>query len=805
MTMEVLAKSNPPISLASHSQDVADACEAMTSAVITSRLQAVGLDIRPGRIAELARLAGKYHDVGKAQPSWQQACHRARQEEDTSVSFPPHSAVSAVYASRALPSVADLSATELRAIVLAILHHHTGFTRENMRPSKLASQIRAETVDQEFNQNVREAGFNSVEITPAIVTKFRKQIMSIRDNQSERTKLGLLTVFLYSILRQADQHVSAGKDPNTVIQSLEPDDISLFDKLRPFQTKVADAIEERMMGIAGCGEGKTHTALQWGQSLLEDDTVDRLVFAMPTQVTSNNLLLELTGQTDPEGLAHIPLEKAGLYHGGSDAFFATKADYEAEQELDTDGMSIRARWFQSPVTVTTVDHVLATLVNGYQTASVARGNLLQAGVVFDEIHTYDTHLIERIVGTIRRLTQQDIPWYLMSATLPASIESHQHLQPDVKHVSDGRLQADEPQRRPYRFETTDTELTADVAEDRIEAVGADTVLLVKNTVRDAQNIAKQLSSDPDKEVLYYSSEFPGIERGRKENELRQALAPTATPDKTTVLVATQVVEISLDLSADLLLSDTAPIDAVLQRAGRVHRRGVGPTPSECREASGNCPQCDQESTANEYQCVVYSPIDDSDVDAWYPYAEGTDSEEWRRLERSVEELESAGVYDFAQSRQWIAEVYSDFDIGLGTEFGQAIIRDRLYGPQRAVYDESNGGEPLPIRDITPYRTGVFPDIYQLGDGTRKTAEEAWKQFHDCPYRNCRLSEEAWSKCKDEFESFKYQYELPIPAWWLQSDDLPVEAKPLRIDETDISGCISANIKYTYDWGVSTEH
>jgi CRISPR-associated endonuclease/helicase Cas3 len=608
---------------------------------------------------------------------------------------------------------------------------------------------------------------------------------------------------LYSILRQADQHISAGGAPEAVVTSLSPNEVSLFDSLRPFQSQVASGIEKRMMGIAGCGEGKTHTALQWGQSLLTEDAIDRLVFAMPTQVTSNNLLLELTGKTGGDGMAHVPPEKAGLYHGGSDAFFETSSAYEAEQGSSASRVSARARWFQLPVTVTTVDHVLATLVNGYQTAPVARGNLLRSGVVFDEVHTYDTHLIERIVGAIRRLTHHDVPWYLMTATLPPSIESHQHLQTDIKHVSDGRLHADEPPRRPYRFETVDMELTADIARDRIEKINADTVLLVKNTVREAQNIAKQLSGDPDKEVLYYSSEFPGIERGRKEDELRHALAPTVTPDKTTILVATQVVEISLDLSADLLLSDIAPIDAILQRAGRVHRRGVGPTPSGCRDKSENCPQCRQESTVDEYKCVIYSPLEDSNVDAWYPYADGRNTDEWDKLERSAERLGSAGMYDFTRSRKWIAEVYDNLEVGAGTEFNQAILRDQLYGPPRAVYDESQDGIALPIRDITPYRTGVFPEVYRMVDGPRKSPKKLWKEFHECSYQNCRVSDQKWSNCKEDFELFKQQYEIPVPAWWLHADKSPVaEIDTLNLGGDEVPGTIQTDLKYTYEWGVT---
>jgi len=803
--MTVLAKSNPPVPLEEHSRAIAEACESAVGDVLASRMETVGLDLTPARIVTLARLTGLYHDAGKAQPEWQSAVQQSS-DGSSPAPRPGHSAAGALYASHVLPTVEELSSTELRAIVLAILHHHTGFTRENMDPDAPAlSQLGANTLNDQFSENAQQAGFQAVDIVPDDVTGFRNELRRIRQlrDDSKRTKLGVLSDLLYSILRQADQHVSAGGEAGDVLEPLEADDMSLFDTLRPFQRQVSTRIKNKMVGVAGCGEGKTHTALQWGQSLTSDGDIDRLVFAMPTQITSNNLLLELTGQTGDSDIAHIPPEQAGLHHGGSRAFFETSSAYDATQTSDG-GSRSKARWFQPPVTITTVDHVLATLVNGYRTAPVARGNLLQSGVVFDEVHTYDTQLLERIVGAVQRLSHHDIPWYLMTATLPPALESHSALQPDVAHVSEGRLDIDEPPRQPYRFEMADGELTADAARDRIESVDADTVLLVKNTVRGAQNVARQLSTDPDKSVLYYSSEFPGIERGRKEDELREALAPDATPEQTTVLVATQIVEISLNLSADLLLTDIAPIDAVLQRAGRVHRRGVGPDPAKCRDVSNNCPQCRRASPPEKYECVVYSPLNNPDIDDWYPYAETTESPAWNRLERSVTVLESAGAYDFTSSRGWVADVYHDLEIGLGTEFNQAIREDGLYGPPRAVYDESQGGEPLPLRNITPYRTGVFPALYELGDGRQVTPESAWNEFHDCPHDSCRVHQDRWSRCGADFEIFRHQYELPIPAWWLRADNSPVSNRTsLTLGEQEAEGTIHVDLTYAYKWGVET--
>jgi CRISPR-associated helicase Cas3 len=699
----------------------------------------------------------------------------------------------------------DLCDTELRAIVLAILHHHTGFTQVNMSPdAETVGSISASDFDDEFLSSVSAAGFPKLGVTQQQLEGFRTELDHVRQGSSgiKNRQLGLLTTILYSVLRQVDQHVSAGGDPELAIESLTSEDVTLFDALRPFQRQVQNELSPRMMGIAGCGEGKTHTALQWGSHLLEQDQIDRLVFAMPTQVTTNNLLLTLTGSTDGADIEHVPPEKAGLHHGASSAFYST-ADYDGSGTTSAVRNARARRWFQKPVTVTTVDHILATLVNGYNGSSVARGNLLRAGIVFDELHTYDTKLIERIIGSIDRLTEFGVPWYVMTATLPQSIESHTRLDPDVTHVSSGRLREGEPKRTPFRIDVEPSELTVDDVRAHAKIVGANTVMVVKNTVREAQEIALALNDDPDTRVIYYSSEFPSVDRGPKEQQIRRELHAEASPQKTTYLVSTQVSEISLDLSADLLLTDIAPMDAILQRGGRMHRRGVRATPEDCRKASNHCPQCRRPSSPTEYRCVVFSPLSDPGTSSWLPYASDDEGSAWDRLERTQDVLKEANEYDFESSRRWMFEVYRDLEIGTGSRFRRAIDQDTLYGQPRAVYGESQNGEPLPIRDIVPYRIGAFPTEYTLHDGRTVTPEEAWHEFHDCSYRTCRLSDEDWSSCVEEFNIFRQQYEVPVPAWWFNADEAPISPdRQLAINGSDIPGTRQVREGYEFEFGIS---
>lgn len=785
------------VSLDDHSERVAAAMATLLdSPVITQRLQTAGVDITRQTLQRLAHFVGYHHDTGKASPRWQTAAENGE-------TLPPHSHLSALYTLGVTTETSWLTTTQQTAAVLAVLHHHTNLTSRNMNPTnRPLRQLNTSPFDDVFMTNLVTAGFDEIQISDKHVQRFKQHLTTLRTGErNENEDVGVLTTVLYSALRQADQHVSAGGGQDTAeLSVLDTADIGLFENLRPFQRRVEQEITEQMMGIAGCGEGKTHTALQWGRKLTAENQIDRLVIAMPTQVTGNNLLLELTKK---EEIQHIPAEAAAVYHGDSNVFYQQNDDavrWQTETPIDDE---TARKWFRSPVTITTVDHVLATLVNGYDGAGIARGNLLRAGIVFDEVHTYDDRLTNRIAGGLSRLSELEVPWYVMTATLPESIRSHHRFRPDVVHISEGRLGTDEPPRQPFTISLTEQALTAETVRTARKETDAQTTLVVKNTVREARELARRLHKTVDTDVLYYSSEFPRIDRIQKETQIRSRLAADATD--AAILVSTQVCELSLDLSADLLLSELAPLDAILQRAGRLHRRGVGNTPQMCLDRSERCNQCRTEPIAERYECRVYSTLDEGE--RFLPYAEGPHSDMWTVLEQTADLLRQREQYDFRASMEWLDEVYDGILSVSGVEFEQCATTDMLLGSPRAVFDGAQDGERLFLRDPGRYRTPVFAAQYTLGDGRTGTPQELWKEFHECGESQCGVHDDTrWTSCNDEFRQFSQRLAIPVPSWWLHGhDDSPVrEITAVTIDGTRIDTARQIDLTYEYSLGVETD-
>ena len=807
---ELLAKSDPPVSLIDHSESVASLTNQLFyTHVIQDRLERneAMCEVDQSQVQNLGHLTGQLHDTGKAHPEWQNACHAARDRTDDHRPFPPHSARSALYTfavvrDRGFPPLLGI------AVTLAILHHHTPLTVERMRAEQIRESVHDLGLIDRMCNTLESEGFPAVDIDMQTRDSFLNAVShyhSLEPRADDHRPLGTLVTLLRTALVQADHHASAAatRSEAPLPTVLHSDDVSLFDSLRPFQQQISNVNDERLMGLAGCGEGKTHSALQWGRQMIDEGRANRLVFAMPTQVTTNNLLLSLTGGPDGDDLEHVPSEAAALYHSSSETFYESNTASERWDLSDVQLEERARRWFQRPVTVTTVDHVLSTLVNGYDWANIARGNLLQSAVVFDELHAYDTYTTGHILGGITALNRAGVPWYVMSATIPPQVRNHRSVDGASEVRSEGRLTDSLPPREPFTVTVKQKTLDVEAVLDRTNETAARRIMVVRNTVAGARELARELLAAGE-DVVYYSSAFTQKHRERKEREIREQFGGDYDDSGSRqFLVCTQICEISLDLSADLLLTDVAPIDAIIQRAGRLHRSGVAPDVTSCYEARGDdCPQCATLPSDHRYEVIIYTPLEETDQ--WLPYASDPDSMEWELLERTATVLADADRYRFDRSLDWVDSVYEELPIDFdATRMLRASQEDWLYGDARRVApDADSGSDQFQIRDISSYKRGIFMRQYEEPDGTIWRPSERWQSEHDCLRDNqCGIHEDEITSCDHEFWRFASRHSVEVPRWWFQSDDHPVTiGDPLVDSDGAIKGAQVATIDYSYILG-----
>ncbi len=315
--------------------------------------------------------------------------------------------------------------------------------------------------------------------------------------------------------------------------------------IRPFQTKSADLGDRPVLYLqAPTGVGKTEAALLWAGS------PERLIYLLPTQATTNAMwyrLRRLFGDS-----------RVGLAHGHSVLELRTAHERSNGDRPFTVDDWLFDSVFARPVSVATLDQYLLAHLHGRHW-EVRLTLSRSATVIIDEVHAYEPYTL----GILAAALETDPPKRLavLSATLPSVLRE--------RLPAGTLLQAEHELWRECRHRV---QLCDRTIHDMLELVADaarrnERVLVVVNTVGEAQELFDQFRGRfPSVPVTLLHSRFVQRDRRRKERTLR-GISPGS------VLIATQVVEVSLDISYDVLFTELAPLDALVQRMGRVNRYG----------------------------------------------------------------------------------------------------------------------------------------------------------------------------------------------------------------------------------------
>ena len=282
---------------------------------------------------------------------------------------------------------------------------------------------------------------------------------------------------------------------------------------------------------------------------------------MPTQVTSNAMW---------ERLCKIfGMENVALFHGKS--FIKLKNLENSELIGDISSETFKGNVFFKPVTVTTIDHVIYSFVHGFNQADFALGNLQTSVIIFDEIHYYEETTLNHLCTLFDFLKEMNIPHILMSGTLPNFI-TRDLLDYDMTKDVEGLNF--EPFSIEYNEECLIMKDSLNLDENIIEEIKSNYEKNLKqffifNTVDRSRNFYSLLKFYlPNCKIILYHSQFTHNHRVEKEKEILDY----SSREGAFILIATQVIEISLDISADIMYTELAPPDALGQRGGRLNRK-----------------------------------------------------------------------------------------------------------------------------------------------------------------------------------------------------------------------------------------
>lgn len=343
------------------------------------------------------------------------------------------------------------------------------------------------------------------------------------------------------------------------------------------------------------GAGKTETALYLADLYLNQLDLAGIYVAMPTQATSNQMFGRVASYLQTR-YPHNPLHLQ-LIHGQANQHSSfSDIQIDTRQQGNESGL-IAPEWFQnhkrsllSPFGVGTIDQAMLSVLQARH-HFVRQFALSHKVVIFDEIHAYDTYMSTIIKPLLRWLNTLQSPAILLSATLPqqtrhALLEQYDVNTNDLPKIPYPRLtivyNRDHVEVKPLppppqrtlqlvQLERSVDTLMAWLLETYAEG---GCIAIICNTVNEAIALTQAIheqSAINRADVWLFHARFPPEWRKQIETKVLDLFGKKGHRPQRAILVSTQLIEQSLDLDFDVMVTSTAPIDLLIQRAGRVHR------------------------------------------------------------------------------------------------------------------------------------------------------------------------------------------------------------------------------------------
>ncbi len=528
-------------------------------------------ELSPG-VFELSFYAVLLHDVGKCASGFQKSgLQRKRwgyRHELLSVPF---------------VQFLDYGEREKNLIALAILTHHRALDEldpilplgdENLSPEfyeKLEELLeRSEYLERMFIPRIpnMEAYYFGTKRPPKrfkLPSNWKEKLrdfdfQALKEWYNENLDNEKLTLtFMRGLLNASDHLASAGETSIALLPDIgERVELKIpIEKLRPLQIKALQHVGNLILR-APTGYGKTEAGLLWAnRNTLRSgkEIASRIFYVLPYKASINAMHKRLMGLFSDPSLVGVLHSSAGFY------LYASSLEYKRLSSL--------YRKIYTPLKVTTPFQLMKAFF-GVGFHEMLKTEMTGSLLIFDEIHAYEPNVLGIILAMLEEVAPLKAKIMVMTATLPDFLENLIKEALPFGELKAPAKEADKFTR--HRVHVIDRSM--DSIEEFIPELGlyqkvkesSRPALIACNSVDRAvatYNILKEKGF----KVLLLHSRFTHGDREKKERALLEKI------NDYDFVVATQVVEVSLDVSFSTILTEPAPLDALIQRFGRVNRQG----------------------------------------------------------------------------------------------------------------------------------------------------------------------------------------------------------------------------------------
>ena len=488
-------------------------------------------------------VACKNHDMGKINSQFQIRIKRkSRFNYEIEV---PHAVLSIFF-------VNDSECNDYTSVLFAVLYHHyhkespmNVFRRDRQLVEKFLTELNFQSND--YNKMRRN------------LSKVKK-IFQTNLNDKQKQYAVLLKGLLHKCDYSASAHIPCEKKNDFLLDSIEDWRSGKFQYNTLQEFCIANR-NENIMVTAPTGMCKTEAGLLWCGD-------NKCFFVLPLKTAINAMFDRIKKLANDVEAEDVYKSRVALVHSDMKSYYLKDAN-----DKDTDYEEL-SRQFCLPVTVCTPDQIFDFVLKypGYEYKLAISS---YSKFIIDEIQMYSPDILAAIIYAIKMIHIMGGKVAVLTATLPPFVKEEL-----LKIFGDDVQLADFSSEGILRHNVKvfDDKLETDDVIEIVNETNSDTVkkyLVVCNTVKTANRIYREVSeSNIDAEINLFHANFIKKDRMKKEKEIMEASEKELNEmTKPEIWISTSVVEASLDIDFDILITELSDLFSLFQRFGRTNRKG----------------------------------------------------------------------------------------------------------------------------------------------------------------------------------------------------------------------------------------